>query len=367
MRKPLTQKEFLKKANKIHGNKYDYSKARYVNARTKITIICKEHGEFEQLANSHIQGANCIKCANKQQAKTTEKFIIEAKKIHGEKYDYSKTKYLQKNKTLTIYCKDHGYFEQIANVHLRGSGCKTCSLIESKIKRNKKSKKRFIEQIKNLKTNLTIFTEDYIDSTTKIRVECKKHGIFNIFPHNILKEYSCVKCLHKSYTLTLNEFIERSKNIHNNKYDYSKSVYVNSKTKTTIICPRHGEFKQIPNSHLLGYGCEKCNFTSYWRRSEYIKKAKGRLCIFYTIRCFNEEEEFYKIGITMRSVKERYCSSAMPYEYEVISEVKGSAGFVWDLEKEEKIKLKKFKYRPKIYFGGSKTECFTKYNNIERQ
>jgi hypothetical protein len=366
MSKPLTQEEFLNNVNKVHGNRYDYSKVKYVNARTKITIICKKHGEFEQLANSHSQGANCIKCTNYQQTKTTQQFIIEAKKVHGEKYNYSKTKYLQKNKPLTIRCRDHGYFEQVANIHLKGSGCKECSLIETKIKKNKKSKKRFVEQIKNLKTNLIIFSEDYIDSTTKIRVECKKHGIFKTLPHGALRGDECKKCMSKRFSIGLKKFKSRAIKVHKNKYNYSEVDYINIESKVKIICPIHGEFKQIPNSHLKGHGCEKCNLTSYWTRSKYIKKAKGRVCIFYTIRCFNQEEEFYKIGITMRSVKERYYSSAMPYEYEVISEVKGSAGFIWDLEKEKKIKLKDFKYSPKIYFGGSKTECFTKYN-IEGQ
>ena len=87
-----------------------------------------------------------------------------------------------------------------------------------------------------------------------------------------------------------------------------------------------------------------------------------RVCTFYTIRCFNEDEEFYKIGRTMDVVEKRYSGNkAMPYEYEVISETKDSAGFIWDLERDEKRKLKSLHYIPELYFGGSKTECFTDY------
>ena len=90
---------FIKKAKEIHGSKYDYSKVEYKNAKTKVIIICSTHGEFEQQAGSHIsntQPRGCAECGKTSKKNTTEKFIEESIKVHGDKYDYSKTEYITK-------------------------------------------------------------------------------------------------------------------------------------------------------------------------------------------------------------------------------------------------------------------------------
>jgi hypothetical protein len=145
-------------------------------------------------------------------------------------------------------------------------------------------------------------------------------------------------------------------------YNYSNTEYIDINTSLTITCPIHGDFEQRPADHLSGHGCSKCGNESHWKRSDYIKKAKGKICTFYTLKCFNENEEFYKVGITMNTIKARYRhTKLMPYNYEIISEIYGEAGEIWDMEVEEKRKLKEFHYLPKIEFGGHKTECFTQY------
>jgi hypothetical protein len=206
----------------------------------------------------------------------------------------------------------------------------------------------------------------YKNSTIKGYITCNKHGDFLQTSKNHIKGKGCPKCgLIKntiSRSSTSEEFINKATIIHGDKYDYRDLVYINARVNSIIICPIHGKFKQLPTNHLKGKGCLKCSFTSHWKCSDFIKKANGRICTFYILRCFNETEEFYKIGITMNSVKERYYGSMnMPYNYEVISEVSGDAEFIWSLEKETHLKLKDFKYNPKIEFGGSKTECFIKF------
>ncbi len=158
-------------------------------------------------------------------------------------------------------------------------------------------------------------------------------------------------------------FIEQSIKLHGDKYIYEKVSYVRDDIKVIITCPIHSDFHQTPSAHLQGNGCPTCGKENTgYKRTDFIEKADGRICTFYTLRCFNESEKFYKIGITMRNIENRYpCTKSMPYEYEVISEVKGSAGFIWDLELAEKRKLKDFNYQPTLQFGGSKTECFTQY------
>ena len=76
---------------------------------------------------------------------------------------------------------------------------------------------------------------------------------------------------------TLEQFIEKARKVHGNKYDYSKVEYVNTNTKVCIICPIHGEFWQTPNSHLQGYGCKKCTYSSISKKSnthDFIEKSK---------------------------------------------------------------------------------------------
>jgi hypothetical protein len=118
---------FIAKANKIHGNRYNYSKVNYINAKTKITIICRDHGEFYQTPSNHLSNYNCQKCAKNFQL-NTESFIEKAKCIHNNKYDYSKVNYINTDTQIIIICKEHGEFTQIPDFHInRKCGCPKCS------------------------------------------------------------------------------------------------------------------------------------------------------------------------------------------------------------------------------------------------
>ena len=122
---------FIEQATKIHNDKYDYSKVNYVNSHTKITIICKIHGEFEQQPDSHLSTKGCSKCSHYNNGlnmrKTNEEFIKEAIQIHLNKYDYSKTNYIMDRTKVTIICKIHGEFEQTPDSHIhQKAGCPLC-------------------------------------------------------------------------------------------------------------------------------------------------------------------------------------------------------------------------------------------------
>ena len=149
MGKRMTASEFIEKATNLHNGKYDYSQTVYVNSRTKVTIICSQHGPFEQLPSGHLQGNGCPKCAriwsdaHKQNLKmssrrsrgmTTEEWIERAKQVHGDKYDYSQTVYVNQRTNVKIICPVHGLFEQKADSHIRGNGCRLCGLESEKRK-----------------------------------------------------------------------------------------------------------------------------------------------------------------------------------------------------------------------------------------
>ncbi len=295
--KKYTTEQYINLVKEKHNNKYSYPNTFYIGYSKNIEVYCQTHGVFEIQASGHLSGRGCQRC--RYERFTKEEILTKAKEIHGEKYDYSKVTFKSLFDKVIISCDIHGEFKQAIGSHSNGNGCSKCGRLRG--------------------------------------IGIKK------------------KAFQKSV-------LEKFENVHGNRYDYSKFICSGTQDKGIIICEKHGEFKQNYKNHVAGSGCRKCSFASHRKRSEYIEKVNGRTCTFYTIRCFNNNEEFYKIGITVNDVKTRYYGNlSMPYEYEIISEIKGSAGFIWDLEVGEKRKLKEFRYAPKIPFGGSKTECFKKY------
>ena len=135
MSKRSTTEEFIEKARKVHGDKYDYSKVNYINEHTKVIIVCPIHGDFLQQPNSHLSKRNCPKCVNRKL--TTEEFIKKAKEVHGNKYDYTCTEYINKRTKVKILCKQCNKifeifpFNHILNKH----GC-PCQRPRSKSENN---------------------------------------------------------------------------------------------------------------------------------------------------------------------------------------------------------------------------------------
>jgi len=260
----LTIQEFIKKANKVHLNKYDYSNSVYLGMDKKISIICpvSNHGEFSQLACNHVFGKGCPKCKSDKTSlrcrHSTKDFIRKAKEIHGNTYDYSMVDYISGKLKIKIICKEHGIFEQVPQSHLSDSGCPKCVGFNSTFE-------DFIREAKLIhgdKYDYSLVNETYKNTRVKIPIICPVHGQFFQTPFVHLRGNGCNLCGYdttaKKRTLTTSDFIERSKLIHNNFYDYSKSIYIKNKTEISICCPLHGLFTQSPNNHLAGKGCPKC-------------------------------------------------------------------------------------------------------------
>ncbi len=255
-----TQEEWVNLCTEKHKGKYDYSETEFKLPREdgKVKIICPIHGEFWQTPSSHLSGKGCPKCV-KNRRLTLEGFIERAKKIHGDKYDYSKVEYVNSWTKLCIICPIHGEFWQIPQGHLIGQGCPKCAREMLKSINTMKTD-TFIEHAKKIHGNKYDYSEVcYINNHTKVCVKCPIHGEFYIRPLNHLHlKQGCPKCANIE-CLGNDMFIKRANEIHNNKYDYSKVEYVNSYTKVCIICPIHGEFWQSPNHHLSKRGCPICN------------------------------------------------------------------------------------------------------------
>ncbi len=204
--------------------------------------------------------------------KTTEEFILEAKKIHKDKYDYSKVVYTGIYEDIIITCKIHGDFIQKPNNHLR-SGCSECA----KIKNSdyfRSNTNEFIEKSIFIHGNKYDYSKvNYKTNMDKVDIICKIHGLFQQTPSGHLGGKGCKECGKKQTELakkdTTESFIKKALIIYGNIYDYSKVNYINSNKDIIIICKEHGEFKKRPNNHLSSkQGCPKCqNIKQYSKMS----------------------------------------------------------------------------------------------------
>lgn len=258
--KKKTTDEFIAEARKVHGEKYDYSKVEYVNASTKVLIICPEHGGFLQEAHAHLKGSGCPECAQIKRGEgkrptklTTEEFVRRAKEVHGDAYDYSETVYNGAMSKITVKRKDGTYEDVFPFAHLKKRSLP--DLREEKIK-------SFIEKataLHNGKYDYSKVHEEFVNMKTQLTVICPKHGEFKITPSMHLQGSGCGQCRIEDATMKNKErFLERMKALHGGKYDYSKVDYKNLHEKICIICPIHGEFWQTPHAHAHGQGCPEC-------------------------------------------------------------------------------------------------------------
>jgi len=316
----------------------------------------------------------------------TEAFINKAIKKHGNLYDYSHVVYLNSKTPIDLKCIKHDkIFTMLPYNHLAGKGCKECGYIKSRIK-FKKTNELFIKEANEKHENKYNYDLiDYVNAKVKVKIICPDHGLFEQTPDNHLNSKTkgaCPKCTiikrANSQRLTLSEFIKRCDKIHNNKYDYSKFDYQGDKIKSIIICPIHGEFKQAPQDHYRSGGCNLCgnlNTSKYqrenpngWSYETWIKKAKISKffdCFkVYIIKCWDENEVFYKIGRTFTTVKYRFrFKSQLPYKYEILKEIIGNPKDIVNLELKLKNEHKSFKYTPNKKFDG-KYECYKQINDI---
>lgn len=117
---------FVERAREVHGDRFSYEKAVYVNHKTKVKITCKKHGVFEQRADNHLQGKGCQKCTTDSKKAGKTDFVKNAKAIHGNKYKYGKVYYKNNRLKVIIVCPLHGDFKQSPGNHLKGKGCPVC-------------------------------------------------------------------------------------------------------------------------------------------------------------------------------------------------------------------------------------------------
>lgn len=312
MSKKLNNNKYIDKCKKIHSDRYDYSKTNYTTAHDFVIVTCKKHGDFKIKAYSHSSGNNCYKCYEEERNKR----IIPSLKFTKEEF-------------INECNKKHNNKYDYSNIKFKNLG-------------------------------------------SKIELNCEIHGKFEITGLSHLAGRHCRKCYidNKSKIQTINIFenIKIFENVHNNKYDYSKidkSRNYKSNEKIEIICSEHGPFFQQVSVHKNGNGCKKCassksgNLLKIFEINKELGNSPG---IFYKLKFKHKSLhfEFLKVGITRRSIKMRYNTSQYNYyEYEVLEQIIDTNINVAKMEKDFKndSKNKKFKFPNDLKFIGW-TECF---------
>jgi hypothetical protein len=268
MSKRLTTRKIVKRSRQVHGDdKYDYSEVEYISVHTKIKIFCKKHEKyFWQRPHVHMYGSGCPDCGMESSVEkrrsSRDEFEEKSRIVHGDKYDYSEVEYVNVDTKVKIYCKKHEkHFEQTPYDHTSGRGCPDCG--------RRSSRDEFEEKSKIVHGDKYDYSEvEYVNNHTKVKIYCKKHEkYFEQIPSIHANGGGCPDCGIESRVekrkSSRDEFEEKSKIVHGDKYDYSEVEYVNNHTKVKIYCKKHGKyFEQAPSHHLNGRGCHDCGRNS---------------------------------------------------------------------------------------------------------
>lgn len=291
----LSPAQWLERAHATHGDRFDYSAATYVKNTVNVTIICRVHGPFEQKPGSHTAGAiGCTGCKPVvvgRPATTTKAFIVRAREVYGDRFDYTATRYVNAKSAVLIGCGTHGQVPVLPRNFLhRPTGCPRCSraaLHSTAPKvpaptapemapemaavrarsggRPQMSTADFIARARQVHGGDYDYAQTrYVDINTEVVIVCGIHGPFTQKPKNHLHNASgCTPCAHArraaACRLTTAQFLEAAHATHGITYDYTYVVYVDSTTDVTIGCATHGQFSMKAQAHLSQrQGCPDC-------------------------------------------------------------------------------------------------------------
>ena len=252
---------------RVHGKKYDYSKVIYKSAKSKITIVCKIHGDFEMTPDSHLQGSNCRKCSHRDNY-SKEEILEQFKKIHGNRYEYDLSNYKTSRSKIIVKCSVHGQFTQQVGLHKSGNNCPKC--VGGIAISQEKVLKDFVN-FHGDKYDYSIVK--YVSSHKKVQIICKKHGVFEQTPAQHKSGKGCLKCARKIYDSE--SVIKEFKKVHGSRFNYSMVYFKRYDLKVNIICSLHGVFSQSPKNHLRGRGCPTCSGWNIERTLSFINDLRN--------------------------------------------------------------------------------------------
>lgn len=299
-RKKIAVEDFIERSKKRHGNIYDYSLVNEIaGANSKVKIICNKHGVFEQNVSTHMSKCGCPRCSYeswKYNSRTLPELVDAFVKVHGDKYDYSLAENTKSYETNKILCKScNNIFEQKNTQHLSGHGCHTCTRKSSDLNR-RLTTTEFIERAKKKHGSKYCYDKvEYETQYKKVEVVCPAHGSFYVKAANHMSGNGCPSCS-KVRRPSTEEFIGIASEIHANKYEYDKTVYVRCEDKVIVTCKVHGDFEVSPSNHRRGKGCPSCAETGF---------NPDMPAVFYLAECISSFGVFTGYGIT-KSIDDRF-------------------------------------------------------------
>lgn len=301
--------EFLTRSIERFGEKYHFIENSWSGINQRIGYICVKHGMKTMLASAHLKSpTGCKECSTEQRGLSTRltqhQFIQRSKLVHKDKYDYTLTKYQGSDVKVDIICPEHRVFRQNPSTHLSGAGCKRCADIEIGKKRKEQSEEGFWSQVEAVHGNTYDLSKVVYNGVTEdIIVGCSVHKNFTIQAGSFKNGRGCKECgrerTRQARNSTLSEFITKAKAIHGDTYIYDNVNYINAKTNVMITCRIHDGFPQQPTNHLAGNGCPACGNYGF---------DPSLPATLYYVKIVNGNMTAYKIGITNRTIGERFYS-----------------------------------------------------------
>lgn len=254
----------------LHGSGNDYSETNYTASNQPITVRCHSHGNFTMLANAHQQGKGCPTCAAeiREQEKQSD-FLQDMKTKYGDRLDFTDSVFKNVKAPVKAYCKiHHEHFVTNGKGILLGRGCLKCK--SEKISHAlSMTQEEYLAEINAAHGEM--YGHDsvvYTDAKNNVTVHCYKHGDFEIQAYAHLRGRGCPKCSYEAFGLrcksNTKEFSAKATVLKQDKYNYSRAVYVDSHTPVEILCTTCSfAFMQSPTSHLGGSGCPACAKTGF--------------------------------------------------------------------------------------------------------
>lgn len=302
----ITKEIFIELGKQIHGDKFDYSEVIYVNTKTKVKLTCERGHKIQITYQDHInKKSNCIFCVREDMAikvrfEAKQNFYKRANEIHNNKYNYEKVNYIDSHTKVIIICDKGHEFEQQPTSHLAGQGCKYCNqialnegnpLTNVKLPRItiKWTKDKFIEKGKEIHGDEYDYSMvNFISKKKPVTLKCSRNHTFEQIPELHLKGNNCRQCAVNNYSNE--EFIQKSKEIFGDTFDYSKCNYINAFKKVILICNKDKhEFEVNPNRHYTNLGCPLCNQTTEGKVEKELRKLyNDDLKLQFLIKNINE-------------------------------------------------------------------------------
>jgi very-short-patch-repair endonuclease len=355
----MKQSVFFKKVKKIYGDKFDMSQTIYKNTNTKIDVICPIHGKFTVSPTYFLQGYGCLKCNHHNE------FIENANKIHGNKYDYSKVIYEHCNKKVCIICPKHGEFYQKPSHHLNGCGCQQCGKDNSSISNSLTlndfiSKATGIHGNKYDYSKVVYETWD-----KEVTIICPEHGVFLQKPAQHLRGAGCLKCHNeKQRLINENNFKEFMIQKFGDIIDFSEMKYQNLETPVILIYkPNRKRIIKSPQQFKrikVFYKEPKKEVIIENSAIDYKELFLTKINLMYPER-FDFTNIEYKNRSTPIKVLDKLTNNyviATPYQFlrNDILKLKGNETYNF-IQKGKKIHGDKYDYSNVIYKGTTKKLC----------